>query len=326
MAWVVVPAFAQTRTPGMVDALKDTPGLGTFANMIEFLDLEARYNNTDLFYTVFALEDDTAQSLLTDLGYEKLEDMTDTDKLTLSVILSYHFMPGAYSQATFEAVQAVVKGPIQIASALPGAVLTYDNGKIDKIAKIKQADIVGGSGYIHIVDNYLVPTKDAFQRSIDVATSDTKLLKDQADQRSIDQTLKDGSDFSMMTEALQTAGLLDVLDTRGPYTLFIMTDASLTAALDKAGMKWADVLADQQALSQLLAYHILPGQYSRQALLQLDQSYVGTMLLHTVVGFAVNKDETVMINQVPLVDSDIVASNGIIHVIDGVLLPPAAAQ
>ena len=128
MLWAVVPAFAQdTTADGIIDVLEDTRGLSNFVDVIEFLGLDQRYNNTDVFYPVFALDDDTTEALLTDLGFslDNLEDMSDTEQLTLSVIVTYHFIPGAYNEATFASIQDTMGGDeIQVASARTGTVLT----------------------------------------------------------------------------------------------------------------------------------------------------------------------------------------------------------
>lgn len=328
MLWSVAPAFAQrdTTTDGLIDVLRDTRGLTNFADMIEFLGLDARYNNIDVFYTVFALDDDTVEALLTDLGYSDLDDLNDTDMLTLSVIVTYHFLPGAYNEATFASVQEAMGGDsIQVASSLTGTTLTYDNGRVDNIAEVIEFDIAAGNGYIHMVDGYLIPTKDAFQRSIDVITSDGKLTEDQADQVTIAENLRGADQFSMITEALESLGLMDDLEDKGQYTVFVMSDEALTNALDSANMDWDDLQADEEGLTRLLMYHILPGQYTSSALMELDQTFIGTMLSHTVVQFGVNRD-AVSINGVPITVTDVIASNGIIHVIDGVLVPPAAGN
>lgn len=325
MLWIAVPAFAQgdTTSEGLVDALKDTRGLSTFADMVEFLGLDERYNNTTVFYTVFALDDDTAEALLTDLGYDDLNDMNETDQLTLSVILTYHFLPGAYNEATFASLQDAMDGDeIKLASALSGTTLTYDDGTVDGIAKITETDIAAGNGYIHIIDNYLVPTKDAFASSIDVITSDGKLTEDQADQPTLAENLQDAEQFSMITEAFDRVGLMEALEEKGPYTIFIMSDEALTNALDAANLDWDDLLDDEEGLTRLLMYHVLPGQYSSTGLLELDETFLGTMLLHTVVVFGVSRGD-ITINGAPVILTDVVAGNGIIHIIDTLLLPPS---
>lgn len=329
MLWAVVPAFTQdTTAEGIIDVMQDTRGLSSFAELAEFLGIDQRYNNTDVFYTVFALDDDTTEALLADLGFsmDDLDQMDDTDQLTLSVILTYHFLPGAYSSSTFASIQDTEGGDeIQLASALTGTVLTYDNGQVDGIAEVTDSDIAAGNGYIHIIDNYLVPTKDAFETSVDVITSDSELTAEQSSQATIAENLQGADQFSMITEALDSMGLMDDLEDKGQYTIFVMSDDSLNSALDNANMDWDDFLEDEEGMTRLLMYHILPGQYTSTALKELDSTYAGTMLAHTVVGFGARRND-LSINQVPIVVTDVIASNGIIHVIDGVLLPPALAN
>jgi transforming growth factor-beta-induced protein len=323
MLWAVMPTFAQdeTASPGLIDAMKENPKLSKFVELLEFVGIDQRFNDTDLFYTVFAFENDQVEQLLADMGADKLEDISDANQLALSIVLTYHFMPGAYDNRTFDAIESVSDGPLVLASALSGTTLTYEKGEINGVSKITDGDILGNNGYIHIIDKYLIPTQDTFGLALDVLGNEIKVLKNQDKEDSIADYLKDNDDFSMIRDAFEATDLLDDLDKKGPYTIFIMNNDSLEGALKNADLDWDDLLNDPESLTKILTLHILPGQYSSTALKGWDKAFVGTMLAYTVSQITVD-DDTLYLSGVEVTDSDIVANNGIIHVIDGIVLPP----
>ncbi len=123
-------------------------------------------------------------------------------------------------------------------------------------------------------------------------------------------------DFSTLVAAVEAAGLVETLSGEGPFTVFAPTNA----AFEKLGQETIDaVLADQEMLTSILTYHVVPG---RVFVGQVSASES----LTTVQGAAIEVTRTdgrlTLNGEVGFVASDIVASNGIIHVIDTVLLPP----
>jgi len=131
----------------------------------------------------------------------------------------------------------------------------------------------------------------------------------------IDTAVAAGS-FTTLVAAVQAAGLVDTLKGEGPFTVFAPTDAAF-AALPEGTV--ADLLKPENidALTAILTYHVLSGK-----VMAADIS--GQMLMaETVQGSAVsvNAMEGVMINGANVVQADIEASNGVIHVIDAVLMP-----
>jgi len=122
-------------------------------------------------------------------------------------------------------------------------------------------------------------------------------------------------DFSTLVTAVSAAGLVDVLSGPGPFTVFAPTNAAFAAL--PAGALDA-VLADADLLTAVLTYHVVAGDV-RAA------DVVGLTRAQTVQGefLAVSVNGGVMVDQANVVATDIVASNGVIHVIDAVLLPKA---
>lgn len=126
--------------------------------------------------------------------------------------------------------------------------------------------------------------------------------------------------FPTLVAAVQAAGLVDVLSGEGPFTVFAPTEEAFAAALGALGMSAEDLLADTELLTAVLTYHVLAVAAPAEVVVTLDGQDVSTVggadVTVTVDG------GTVMVNDATVVTTDIEASNGVIHVIDTVLLPP----
>jgi uncharacterized surface protein with fasciclin (FAS1) repeats len=117
-----------------------------------------------------------------------------------------------------------------------------------------------------------------------------------------------------LVAAIQAAGLVDTLSGPGPFTVFAPTDAAFAALPDGA---LDDLLADPDALAEVLTYHVVAGEL-------YAADVVGQTELETVQGGTVSVEvdgDTVRVGDATIVTTDIEASNGVIHVIDAVLLP-----
>ena len=133
-----------------------------------------------------------------------------------------------------------------------------------------------------------------------------------AQQDIVDIAVGAGS-FNTLVTAVQAAGLVDVLKGEGPFTVFAPTDEAF-AALPEGTLE--SLLADKEALTKILTYHVVPGKVMASDVVNLDSA-------KTVQGQSVRIDTSsgVKIDNANVVKTDIVASNGVIHVIDAVILP-----
>ena len=127
--------------------------------------------------------------------------------------------------------------------------------------------------------------------------------------------------FPTLVAAVQAAGLVDVLSSDGPFTVFAPTEDAFAAALAALDMTAEDLLGNTELLTAVLTYHVLPLAAPAEVVLTLDGQSVATVN-GAEVTVSIDGD-TVMVNDATVVATDIAASNGIIHVIDSVLLPPA---
>jgi uncharacterized surface protein with fasciclin (FAS1) repeats len=127
--------------------------------------------------------------------------------------------------------------------------------------------------------------------------------------------------FNTLVAAVQAAGLGETLSDEGPFTVFAPTDEAFAAALDSLGLTADELLADTETLTSILTYHVVAGQVPSSQVVTMDSQSVATV---NGADVTIGVDgETVMVNDATVTAVDIPASNGVIHVIDSVLLPPA---
>ena len=136
---------------------------------------------------------------------------------------------------------------------------------------------------------------------------------DQPATKDIVDTAVAAGNFKTLAAALQAAGLVDTLKGKGPFTVFAPTDEAF-AKIPKADLD--ALLKDKAELTRVLTYHVVPGRVMAKDVAVLKEA-------KTVEGGAVQIDTSsgVKVNGASVVKADIEASNGVIHVIDSVILP-----
>ena len=132
----------------------------------------------------------------------------------------------------------------------------------------------------------------------------------------VDIAAADGR-FTTLVTAVQAAGLADTLAGDGPFTVFAPTDDAF-AALPSGTVE--GLLNDIPALTKVLLYHVVPGTVMASDVVNLTSA---TTAEGSDISISVKDGEVYLNDTIKVVMTDIVASNGVIHVIDGVLLPPA---
>jgi uncharacterized surface protein with fasciclin (FAS1) repeats len=123
-------------------------------------------------------------------------------------------------------------------------------------------------------------------------------------------------DFTTLVSLVQQAGLAETLSTGGPFTVFAPTDEAF-AAVPKETL--AQLEADPELLKRVLTYHVVEGEVTA---MQVEDGMTAATLAGPELTFAVTDGE-VNVGDATVVQPDVVASNGVIHAIDRVLLPPA---
>jgi uncharacterized surface protein with fasciclin (FAS1) repeats len=136
-------------------------------------------------------------------------------------------------------------------------------------------------------------------------------------QKDIVDTAAAAGSFNTLVAAVQAAGLVDTLKGEGPFTVFAPTDEAF-GKLPKGALENLLKPENKAKLSAILTYHVIPGKNMAGDVVTMDKA-------KTVQGAWIKitaKNGTVMIDKAAVVQTDIEASNGVIHVIDTVLLPP----
>jgi uncharacterized surface protein with fasciclin (FAS1) repeats len=121
-------------------------------------------------------------------------------------------------------------------------------------------------------------------------------------------------DFNTLVAAVKAAGLVETLQGEGPFTVFAPTDAAFKK-LPEGTVE--NLLANPDKLKQILLYHVVAGKVTADKVVGLDKATTaqGSDVAITVKG------DTVMVNNATVVATDVMASNGVIHVIDTVIIP-----
>ncbi|MDG1411826.1 MAG: fasciclin domain-containing protein [Acidimicrobiales bacterium] len=135
----------------------------------------------------------------------------------------------------------------------------------------------------------------------------------------VDVAVANGS-FTILVAAVQAAGLVDTLSGDGPFTVFAPTDDAFADLLEVLGVTADELLADTELLTSVLTYHVIAGEVPSTTVVTLDGQTAATVNGADVT-ISVEGD-TVQVNEANVIAVDVAASNGIIHVIDSVLLPP----
>jgi uncharacterized surface protein with fasciclin (FAS1) repeats len=152
---------------------------------------------------------------------------------------------------------------------------------------------------------------------VTVATLGFSTLRAAAPADIVDTAVAAGS-FKTLVAAVQAAGLVDALKGEGPLTVFAPTDEAF-AALPAGTVEELLKPENKAKLAAILTYHVVAGKVTAADVVKLESA---TTLQGQDVKIAV-KDGKVMINNATVVKADIMTSNGVIHVIDTVILPPS---
>jgi transforming growth factor-beta-induced protein len=294
LALAPVAAHAQTMSADIVDTAVNAGNFATLATALEAAGLVDTLKGPGPL-TVFAP---------TDAAFAKLPAGTldsllaDPDKLR--AVLTYHVVSGKLTAADVVKLQSArtVQGEDVAISSSDGIV--HIGG-----ATVMTPDVMASNGVIHVVDSVLLPP--SFATAQHAAPSPTSDIVD---------TAVAAGEFTTLARALDAAGLTDTLKGPGPFTVFAPTDAAFgklpAGTLDS-------LLADPDTLRSVLTYHVVPGRVTAADAANLQTA---TSVEGEDVSISAD-DGGVQIDNADVTQPDVMASNGIIHGIDAVMLPPS---
>jgi transforming growth factor-beta-induced protein len=296
--------------PGTLAAEATARGFTSLVAAADKAGLVPALSASSASLTVFAPTDAAFTALATTLGFASANAMvTALDGPTLAKILQYHVLPTKKLAAELVAAGATSVQPTLYnfeGAATTLALNTSAGVKItDEVLNqvtVQTADVAASNGVIHVIDKVLVPPGVL----------------------NLVQMAKLNPTFSVLVEAVVAANLATTLSGTGPFTVFAPTNDAFTAALGELGVTKAQLLASP-GLAGVLTYHVVAGNLRAAAVVALPKPASVT----TVQGTAFTVGTTLAITDgrarsAKLVATDVIASNGVIHVIDKVLLPAIA--
>jgi uncharacterized surface protein with fasciclin (FAS1) repeats len=245
-------------------------------------------------FTVFAPTNAAFAALLTELQLTKEQLLNN--KPLLTAVLTYHVLPAKVERAQVplgKAITTVQGGFFKIEAN--NNVLTIQDGR-NRSSRIIATDLQARNGVIHVIDKVLLPAD-----------------------KNIVQTAQALPQFSILVEAVVAAELATTLSGTGPFTVFAPTNDAFAALLTELQVTKDQLLANKALLTKVLTYHVLPS-----LVLKADVP-VGSPIT-TVQGetFTVNSSLVITDQRnrtAKIAATDVFTSNGVIHVIDKVILP-----
>ena len=247
-------------------------------------------------FTVFAPTEEAFAELLAALGVTAGELLADTELLT-SVLL-HHVVSGKVMSADLAGASDLMVTTVQGGEV---SVTEYMGSVTIDEATVVTADIEASNGVIHVIDKVLLPVVE------EPVASDI-----------VDVAVAAGA-FPTLVAALGAADLVDTLKGDGPFTVFAPTEEAFAELLAALGVTAGELLADTELLTSVLLHHVVSGK-----VMSADLAGASDLMVTTVQGGEVSVTEymgSVTIDEATVVTADIEASNGVIHVIDKVLLP-----
>lgn len=159
-------------------------------------------------------------------------------------------------------------------------------------------------------------TIESTEMEEDTPADDTAMMDEEAE--TIVAVASESASFTTLAQAIEAAGLAETLAGEGPYTVFAPTDEAF-AALPEGTLDTLLQPENQETLTQILTYHVIPAEVMAADVTAGEVETVAGSPLDVTVDDATGD---VMVNGANVVQTDISASNGVIHAIDEVLLPP----
>src|SRR6056297_2862557 len=243
-------------------------------------------------FTVFAPTNEAFQDLLSELGVSSLDDLTGDQ---LEPILLYHVVSGSVMSGDLSNsyVKTLSPGPGETSADF---LVNIDNGvTLNGSSSVLQADVQADNGVIHVIDEVLVPPT-----VVDIAI--------------------DNPGFSSLVDAVLKAELAETLSGDGPFTVFAPSDEAfedLFSALQVAGIE--DLTKED--LTPILQYHVVSGNVLSSDLSSGNVTTIGGKDIAVEVGSSVTIN-----GNANVVATDVQGTNGVVHVIDKVLLPENAPK
>jgi transforming growth factor-beta-induced protein len=319
-AAVTAPELQEGSIAALVAA---RPDLTMLNSAIAAVNLTDELNADTTFYTLFAPTDDAFAALPADVVDTLLASPT-----LLTSVLQNHLLIEDVDAAGLVRLGTVLSA---FGETLP-ITLTADGMVQIGDATVVEADITATNGVIHTIDTVLLPAGLVITPTVATATAvttttaatTTQLITTTAEIVTMDtaaMTIGDvisaTADLEMLETALGAAGLLPALQVPGELTIFAPTNAAFEAI---PADQLQTLLNTTGQLAPVLQYHLVADNVLAADLVRLGSALSTSSQPITITATTTG---TVLVNNAQVVQADIVTTNGVIHLIDAVLMPPA---
>ena len=342
---VLVPDEIAAAIPGILGVDADVSGLNiaeiasanenfsTLVSLVSAAGLVDVLASPDASWTVFAPTNEAFAAVP-----QEVLDTLAADPALLTRVLTYHVVDGAVLStdvvgmaeemtASAPSMEMEAVGSPAIASELTFTVLASGDIRVDD-SRVLVADIAASNGVIHIIDSVLVPAEIAAMLAPEEEMGEE--MGDmggeemaEAPTQNIVEIAAGNPDFSTLVSLVSAAGLVDVLaDPNASWTVFAPTNEAFSRVPQAV---FDQLAADPALLTRVLTYHVVEGAVTSDSLSDMmvpsmEMEAVGSPTTGSELSIALD-DMGVTVDGVRVIAADILATNGVIHVIDSVLIP-----
>jgi uncharacterized surface protein with fasciclin (FAS1) repeats len=298
LAFSAAPSFASGNT--LVDIAASNSDFSTLVAAVQAAGLVDTLSSDGPF-TVFAPTNAAFAQLLASLNLTA-EQLLANEALLTQVLL-YHVLPGKVMAGD---IPGLLDSSGKLFAETAGgsrAVITVDGSRVFiNDAQVVTANLEASNGVIHVINKVILPPGNLVNTAVAANAS---------------------GNFDILLAAVQAAGLLDTLAEGGSFTILAPTDAAFEAALAALGLTAEQLLADTDLLTSVLLYHVIPGEfYSGDITAAVNGA--GSFEAPSVNGDTISisvQGGFIKVDGANVIATNIVASNGVIHAIDAVILP-----
>ncbi len=289
----------------IVSVAKKTPQLSSLVAALDFAsnrdDLVKLLNKRGT-YTVFAPTNAAFDALAAELlgaGKTAKDLLVPANKALVRSVLQYHVLGDVVLKANIplgKPIDPVLEGHDIFKIDAVGDKVIITDGRNRK-SEITATDIKAKNGVVHLINKVILP----------------------ADKNIVQTAIASAPEFSILVEAVVAAGLTETLAGPGPFTVLAPTNQAFADLLVELKTTKADLLANKALLTKVLTYHVVPS-------LVLKADVPVGVAIKTVQGDTFTVDATFKITdqaarKSSIVATDILTKNGVIHVVDKVILP-----
>lgn len=304
----------------LLDAIKSRDDLTYVASLVESGKLGELEANLKLGeFTLFLPSDEALTAFVANEGYTSLDELLADPKFSsdkLRLMFLYHAVEGKFTKDDFgnrkkfrsEANDASSTGTDLVVNKNGDDYYLTDSSMLrDNTSKIIATDIKTKDDVIHVIDDVLIKGEKK------VAT------------QSIAEIVAASDDFTILEQALVKTGLASTFAGTDKFTVFAPTDAAFKKLAGELGVEPAQLLADKDALTNILKYHVVNGTVTA-----IDVSFGAGVKTLNDKNITITQDGDGMMvtdlsgdadNVADITTPNVMATNGVIHIIDDVLLP-----